>query len=192
MAFEHTYDWLIQSDRRKDAIVGFNQPLTATHIARRTGQNLDATLQVLWALSLYGVVCCLNRDTHHNRIYWLTKLGLKCQERLRKQLGLKQLTHSIPDVPWNLYSSVCYSHRATIIKTMHGLMQPAEIKRKALAQNRSLRMSANNVRDVMRYLLRQGIVEKVKVRKKAHPRYELADMGMTFRELLHGAMARAV
>ena len=47
-----------------------------------------------------------------------------------------------------------------------------------------MKISANNIRDVVKLLLEKGIVQKVQVRKKAHPRYELTDSGNQFRELL--------
>ena len=63
-------------------------------------------------------------------------------------------------------------------------MQSAAIKRKALFHNSELRMSANNVRDLMKHLLEKKIVRRIKMKKKAHPRYELTDLGKVFRELL--------
>jgi predicted transcriptional regulator len=65
-------------------------------------------------------------------------------------------------------------------------MQAAAIKRKALFQNPQLRMSANNVRDVMKYLLKVGVVRKVNIKRRGHPRYELTDLGEVFKELLLG------
>ena len=47
-----------------------------------------------------------------------------------------------------------------------------------------MKISANNIRDVIKLLLEKGIVQKVHIRKKAHPRYELTDSGIKLRELL--------
>ncbi len=187
MVFNETYYWLIQSERRKKILVGFDQPLTATHIARRAEITLDACLQLIWGMTVYGVIYFLNTDTRHNRLYWLTELGKACQRKLRGKLGLKPLAYRLPNIPWNLFSSVCYSHRSTVIKAMHEPMQAAAIKRKALFQNPNLRMSANNVRDVMKYLLKHGIVCRVKIRRRKYPRYELTDLGRTLKALLVGA-----
>ena len=187
METDEAYYWLVQSERRKNILVGFNQPLTATHIARRTDITLDASLHLLWGLSLYGIIYCPNKGTRYNRLYWLTELGKACQRKLRETLALQPLIHHFPDVPWDLFSSVCYSHRSAVIKAMHEPMQAAAIKRKALFQYPKLRMSANNVRDVMRCLLNEGVVRKIKIKKKAHPRYELTDLGKAFKELLVGA-----
>ena len=189
MERDDTYYWLIQSERRRDIIRDFDQPLTATQIARRTGISLDRALHLLWALTLHGVLCSLNQNTRHNRVHWLTELGKACQRRLRETLALRPLAHFLPDVPWDLYSSLCYSHRCAVVKAMNGPMQAAAVKRKAVFQNTLLRMSANNVRDVMRYLLNNGIVRRVVLRRRRHPRYELTDMGKVFQNLLVGARA---
>ena len=62
-------------------------------------------------------------------------------------------------------------------------MQPTEIKRAALFNDSELRMSANNVRDVIRYLESNGLVRQVHARKKVHPRYGLSEKGILFQQL---------
>ena len=186
MEFDGLYYWLIQSERRKKILVGFNQPLTATHIARRTGITLDSCLHLLWGLAVYGVIYCLNKGTRYNRLHWLTELGIACQRKLRETLALGPLAHGFPNIPWDLFGSVCYRHRSAVIKAIHDPIQAAAIKRKALFQNPQLRMSANNVRDVMKYLLKAGVVRKVNIRQRSHPRYELTDLGEIFKDLLLG------
>ena len=63
-------------------------------------------------------------------------------------------------------------------------MQPSEVKRVLRVHRPNIRISANNIRDVIKLLLEKGLVQKVFVRKKAHPRYELTDSGNQFRQLL--------
>ncbi len=184
MERDDTYKWLIQSERRRDIIRHFDQPVTATQIARRTGISLDRVLHLLWALTLYRILYCLNTDTRHNRLYWLTELGKACQRRLRETLALKPLAHRFPNIPWDLYSSVCYRHRTAVIEAMREPMQAATIKRRARLCDSTLRMSANNVRDVMKYLLEAQLVRRVTLRKKRHPHYELTDLGGEFQRLL--------
>ena len=184
MEFNEVYSWLIQSENRKKIIVDFNQPLTATHIARRTDIALNACLHFLWGLTLYDILYCLNKGCRYNKLYWLTELGRACQRKLRESLALKQVMYCFPKINWNLFSSVCYSHRSAVIKAISRPLQAAEIKRKALSQNPKLRMSANNVRDVVQYLLSQGIVQKVKIGRRSHPRYELTELGEQLKELL--------
>ena len=68
-------------------------------------------------------------------------------------------------------------------------MQPTTIKRRAKQQDQKIKMSANNVRDVIRLFLQKEIVKPVKVRKKAHLRYELTESGKQLRQLLAQAKA---
>ncbi|MCI0624779.1 MAG: hypothetical protein L0387_24560 [Acidobacteria bacterium] len=189
MSLDHAHYWLIQSKRRIAILAGLDQPLTASQISRRTGFTLDSCLALLWGMVVFGILFHLNPSTRYNRLYWLTRLGIVCQRRLRQKLGLRQIAHRFPDTRWDLYSSVCYSHRSAVLKAMRGPMQAAEIRRRAHFQDPGLRMSANNVRDVMRYLLSKGIVRRVTIHRKRHPRYELTEVGMTFQDLLVGARA---
>ena len=190
MEFDQAYNWLIQSERRKNILVDFNQPLTATHIARRTDINLDSCLHLLWGLTLYGVIFCLNNGTRYNRLHWLTELGKACQRKLCDVLALQPLKHRFPRIPWDLYSSVCYSHRSAVIQAMRGPMQAAVIKRVARLKNADLRMSANNARDVLWYILAKGIVRRIVIKRRRHPRYELTDLGKTFQKVLLGVKNR--
>lgn len=90
----------------------------------------------------------------------------------------------MPDIDWSLYGSVCYRHREAIIKILSEPLQPSEIKRRARIRFAGIRMSANNVRDVMRIFVRQGIVRKIYVKRQRHPRYELTEQSRVFRDLL--------
>ena len=137
---------------------------------------------ILGQLTLCRMVKCLNPTAKRSRLYWLTSIGILCQKKLNDNLptALKDL----PDIDWQLYGWVCYNHRAAIIKALTEPMQPATIKRRAKQRNTKIRMSANNVRDVMKLFVQKGIVRPVKIRKKAHPHYELTKVGKQFRQLL--------
>ena len=63
-------------------------------------------------------------------------------------------------------------------------MQPAVVKRKIKQHNPKIKMSANNVRDIVKLFGQKGIVRPVKIGKKAHLRYELTDTGTKLRQLL--------
>ena len=184
MDLQTAYYWLVQSEKRKRILISFNQPLTATHISRRAGVTLDSCLHLIWGLGQRGLTYCLNPNTRFNRLHWLTPRGKECRRMLREALGLKKDTVRVPTVPWDLFSSVCFSHRSAVVKAMHGPMQSSRIKKRALGRDPSLRMSANNVRDVMKYLLSEGIAQKVMIGDRPHPRFELTDLGRTFQELL--------
>ena len=61
-------------------------------------------------------------------------------------------------------------------------MQPSEIKRAIRNKKPGTKISANNIRDITKLLLEKQIVQKVYVRKKAHPQYKLSDSGNQFSE----------
>ena len=127
-------------------------------------------MRAVWELTIYKMICCLNQEARSSRLYWLTALGAACQKRLRKDLHLPPLEHCFPEVDWQLYGWVCFSHRKAIIKALTEPLQPSAIKRRAFKQDTRLRMSANNVRDIMRLFLERGIVCLVKVQGKAQRR----------------------
>ncbi|MFC1780851.1 hypothetical protein ACFLZ8_01125 [Planctomycetota bacterium] len=94
------------------------------------------------------------------------------------------MAKDLPDIDWELYGWVCFSHRAAIIKALTESMQPAKIKHRAKQQNPKIKMSANNVRDIIKLFLEKEIVEPVKVGKRAHLRYELTELGRNIQGLL--------
>ena len=63
-------------------------------------------------------------------------------------------------------------------------MQPTQVKRKARFQNPALRMSANNARDVVKEFLSKGLVQPVRVRRKAYLRFELTEVGKQLQDLM--------
>jgi hypothetical protein len=120
-------------------------------------------------------------------LYWLTRVGTACQRRLRQAKGLAPIGHELPEIDWGVYAGVCYRHRGAVIKAMAEAMQPAAIKRRARFQNPQLRMSANNVRDVIRQFLAKGVVQQVRIKQRAYPRYVLTELGKQCQGLLVGA-----
>ena len=166
-------------EERRRVLTCLIQPMTATQLSRLTGLDLDHTMFVVRRLVKVQFLTCLNPQARRSRLYWLTGRGAAycrrfCSGRCDHQ----------PSIDWDLYGWVCYSHRAAILKTLAGPLQPCEIKRKARFDNPSLRMSANNVRDVIRLFVGKDIVRTVPGKRRAHPRYELTTLGDTLRSLL--------
>ena len=129
---------------------------------------------------------CLNAAARRSRVYWLTRLGQACRRQLDS--GYRP---TFAQVDWEIYGQVCFSHRAAVIKAIMEPLQPATIKRVALYRDPLLRMSANNVRDVIRFLRRKGVVYPVWVRRKAHIHYQLTEHGRRLQELLLRAEVKA-
>ena len=160
------------------------QPMTALQLSKHTGLSLDCCSYVLDEMSFHKLVKCMNKWSRRSRLYWLTNLGKECQRQLLKDDGKPKIACDFPKVDWEVYGWVCYTHRAAVIRALTEALQPAAIKRRARLQNPDLRMSANNVRDVIKLLLQKDIVEPVEVRKKVHLRYQLTELGRDLQNLL--------
>ncbi len=187
MQLSEAYRHIHHSERRQRVLKSLSQPLTAKQIARKTGLRFDSCRDAVRELAKLGLIHCINETARRSRLYWLTKPGQACQRRLASLSGDMALAHHVPVIDWALYGWVCYSHRSVILKTLTEPMQPADIKRKARSREAGLRMSANNVRDIIRVFRVRGIVRPVRIRKKAHLRYELTPAGLQFQELLRRA-----
>lgn len=187
MRVGEAYQWLKRGERRQEILLLLTQPMTARQLSRLTERSLDCCSRVLKELATYCLVTCVNPRAGRGRLYWVTALGRVCEKRLRKDKGLPVLSRDLPGVDWELYGWVCYSHRAAVIRALEDPLQPADIKRKARVQNPELKMSANNVRDVIRLFLKRGVVEAVWGRKGVHPMYQLTEVGEMMQTLLFSA-----
>ncbi len=184
MKRKEAYEWTQKSEKRKLVLLNLKQPMTALQLSKKTELSLDQCSLLLGQLTLCGLVKCLNPYAKRSRLYWLTPIGILCQKKLAKDKSLPNLAKELPDIDWELYGWVCYNHRVAIIKALTEPMQPAKIKQKAKQQNSKIKMSANNVRDIMKLFLQKKIVKPVKVGKKAHMRYELTELGRKLQRLL--------
>ena len=165
----------------------FMQPLSVTQLSRKAGMSSASCTEVLRRLRHQGYVECLNPKAVSSRIYWLTEEGLKFQRGFFDSRSVELHPHDFAEVDWEIYGQLCTSHRSLVVKTLTEPMQPSQIKRKAYRNDCKVRMSANNVRDVIRWLLSKGVVRKVLVRRRAHPLYELTESGTKFQSLLRRA-----
>lgn len=163
------------------------QPMTVAQLARNVAMTLNGSCECLRQLRDPGYVKCLNPDAMIGRVYWLTSQGMDIQELIYRERNIPMPERFFPLVDWNLYGRVCSTHRSIVIQALSQPMQPATIKRKAYASDRSIRMSANNTRDVVRFLLKCLVVERVHRKRSAHPLYQLTALGLQYRTLLHRA-----
>lgn len=184
MQTSNVYEWIRKEESRRKILMTIRQPLTGKQIGIRTGIPMDTCSYVVAKLVAKGLLVCLNPEARNSRLYWLTDLGLLCQKRLHQDLDLAHEEYDLPSIDWSLYGWICFNHRSIVIKTLASPMQPSEIKRMIRKKKVGMKISANNIRDVVKLLLKKGIVQKVFLRKKAHSRYELTDSGSQFRELL--------
>ena len=187
MKRKEAFEWTERSKKRKIVLLNLKQPMTALQLSKKTGFNQEQCSTILGQLTLCGLVKCLNPTATRSRLYWLTTIGILCQKKLTKDKSLPDVVKHLPDIDWELYGWVCYNHRAAIIKALTEPMQPAVVKRKIKQQNPKIKMSANNVRDIMKLFMEKEIVKPVKVRKKARLRYELTGLGNKLQRLLSRA-----
>lgn len=180
-------EWTAKEENRRRILISMKQPLTAKQISKKTRINLDTCSYILGRFVSKELSVCLNPEARSSRLYWLTDLGRTCQElNLPEKAGK---AYDFPSVNWELYGWVCFNHRAAVIRTMTGPMQPSEVKRILRVHRPKMKISANNIRDIVKLFLSRGIVRPVKIKKKAHLRYELTDVGNQFRQLLMQAEA---
>jgi predicted transcriptional regulator len=165
-------------------LLALNQPLITRQISKKTGIPTYTCSYIIATFVDSGVLVCLNPHARNNRLYWFTKAGLQYLQQLYSTQNLTYSNPLLPDIDWNLYGWACFSHRSAIIKALTHPMQPSEIKRLFRFQKTQIRISANNIRDIIHLFLTKGIVRPVNNRGKSRPRYELTETGIKLRHLL--------
>jgi|GEM_PF-1144287 len=179
-----SHRWVSRSRGRKRVIGHATQPLTGKQLKKRTDISLKRCSEIVRQLKRHGSLKCLNPQANSSRLYWLTDLGRATQHILYRERGRPQPSHFVPQVDWTLYGRICYRHRSTVIRMLREPMQAATLKRKAYFRDPTIRMSSNNVRDVMRFLLKNKIVERLQSKGRSHPLYRLTPLGISYQHLL--------
>jgi len=184
MQFSKVYQWLKENQHRRKILMLLAQPMTAKQLSKKSGIPPDICSYTLRKFTAKGLAVCLNPKTRTSRLYSLSEFGIRCQKKVYQDLNRPYKEYNLPDIDWQLYGWVCFNHRGTVIKAITTPLQPSEIKRILRVHRPNIKISANNIRDIIKLFLANGIVRSVKFRKKAHLRYELTDMGDQFRQLL--------
>lgn len=180
----NVYEWIRKEKRRGKLLLAAGQPLTAKQLARKTGIPANSCSYLLAKFTWKKLMTCLNAQARTSRLYGLTKFGISCRRQLHQEKNLPYCHDELPDINWPLYGRVCFSHREAVIRMLTEPLQPSALKRKLRLYRPHIKISANNIRDLVKWLLAEGIVEKIFIPKKAHPRYRLTDTGKQFRQLL--------
>jgi len=189
MKTTHVYPWIKHEKHRRDFLIAIAQPMTGKQIASKIGIPMDTCSHLIARCSAKGLVTCLNPEQRNSRLYWLTSLGKAARKQLFQDANLPYKEYDLPDINWSLYGWVCFNHRSAVIRTLSGPMQSSEIKRVLRIHQSSIRISANNIRDIIKLLVSKNIVRPLKVKRKAHPRYELTETGLQLKRLLQKAHA---
>lgn len=184
MPTSKVYEWIHKQESRSKILMTMRQPLTGKQISKRIGIPADSCSHTIATLSAKGLLYCLNLQVSNSRLYWLTDFGQQCRKQLHQDLAIEYEAPDLPNIDWSLYGWLCFSHRSAVIKTMTHPLQPAEIKRILRNRRPQLKISANNVRDVVKLFVSKGLAQPIRIKKKAHLRYELTNIGITFQKLL--------
>lgn len=168
----------------KKILLAFAQPLTIKHISQKTGIPENLCRHIVARYVQNGQLICLNHTARKSRVYWLTQSGILQQKKLCKKLNITNIKPDLPNIDWQLYGWVCFIHRSMVIKTLTMAMRPSEVKKVLRFRKPGMKISANNIRDVLRLLLSKAIVRPVKVKNRTYLRYELTETGTKFRQLL--------
>lgn len=159
-------------------------PMTPKQLSVKTGIPLHICSYTLAKFFAKNLAICFNPDARNNRVYMLSELGKEFHFFFGSNSSPSQNSCDIPDVDWELYGWLCYSHRSAIIKVLDRQMRSSEIKRTLRLYRPDVKISANNVRDVMKLLLAKNIVQKILGKNKKHPQYDLTMQGQLLRKVL--------
>jgi DNA-binding transcriptional regulator GbsR (MarR family) len=173
-------------------LCSIKQPLTAKQLSKQTNLSVERCSAAISELARSGLIECKNQRQQRSRLYFVTNQGMIVQSELRNGIGLPPVVDNFRKAPavWLNYGFVCFSHRSAIIRTLRAgdenvrPMNAATIKRKAKFNDPMLRMSANNVRDVLKELSDRDIVRKISTNKSKYPSYMLSNTGEYFKKLL--------
>ena len=190
MQNSNVYIWLTEKEDRRKVLLSMDQPLTAGQISKRVGIPLDSCSHILRKLKKKNMTLCLNPKSRNSRLYGLTQKGKVYRNQLSKKHGIPVKKYNLPDVNWQLYGWVCFDHRAATIKALNEPMRASEIKKILRLHKPNIKISANNIRDIIRLFEAKNIVEPVKVKKMSYPRYQLTDIGIQLKKLIINAQMK--
>lgn len=174
--------WIATRPRCRRLLVKLARPLTVTQIAHLLATDRDAASYLIRSMYRQRLVRCLNTTARTHRVYGLTRLGRRLQRWLREIQHLPPPT--VPECDWRLFGLVCSRHRAAVLLALDAPLRVTEVRRRIRRSNSDLRISTNNVGDVLRWFLREGLVERVQLQRNPFPHYQLTDRGRHLRQLL--------
>ncbi len=190
MQNSNVHKWLTEKEDRRKILITLDQPLTAGQISKRVGIPLDSCSHILRKMKKRNLTSCMNPKSRNSRLYGLTRKGQVYRNQLNKKIGIPMKKYNSPDIDWQLYGWVCFDHRAAVIKALNEPMRASEIKKVLRLHKPNINISANNIRDIIRLFAAKNIVEPVKVKKMAYPRYQLTDIGIQLKKLLTNAQMK--
>ncbi len=183
MKLQEAITWLRKERRREKIFCSIRQPITAVQLTKRMGIAKTTISHTLREMSKYQLITCLNPESSKGRLYWFTKLGIRCHKWMSRSHGKNGVSYELPEIDWKLYAWTCFEHRSSIIKVMEVPVSPSDIRRILVRRCSNIRISVNNVHDIIKLFERKGIVKCVMIRKRKRARYVLTKLGQKFQEL---------
>ncbi|MDX2199622.1 MAG: hypothetical protein SF069_11710 [Phycisphaerae bacterium] len=182
MVIQTQWGVLLHSRRRQEVLHSLIQPLTASQVAVRAKLSLDCAKGALRTLARVNLARCLNELARSSRVYGLTRAGVRWQSRVREFLSWPTVRYEEPPADWQLYGWVCFRHRWAVLRAMSEPSIAPLIRKRARSHDAAIRISVNNVRDVLRQFRKRNVAQ---VRSVGSRRvHELTDIGQTLRQLL--------
>ncbi len=178
------YRWILKEPLCAKIIAAASQPLTSRQISKKTGIPQYICSYQISKLVRNNLLYCLNSSAGNSRLYFPTKICQTYRKLVCDHLNLAYTEVYLPDIDWDIYGRLCFNHRTAVIKTLDEPMQPSQIKRLLRIQRPNIKISANNIRDIIKHFLKSNVVSPVQVKKKMHLRYELTETGKQYKQLL--------
>lgn len=179
--------WMRRHPRQLKLLSSFTQPLSVSDVAARSGVVLKKCTDALKLMSKAKLVGCLNPEANWSRIYWLTDLGTAWQEVCNVARRIEQPEYFVPEMDWSVYGQVRTTARSAVVQHLREPMHPFRLKRAIYHRDPRSKLTSHNTARTMRFLYRKQVVERVWLRKRKHPLYQLTQRGRTCRELLQRA-----
>lgn len=183
------YQYVRRSVRRQHLMRLLSQPMTPAHLAQQAGLTTKAACKVVAELREHGLIECLTPNIQRGRLYARTTLGESVWSLIKKRSASEPPANKLPAEDHLAYASVCYRHRSVVVRGLGMPRQASQIKHWIRSNLPGAKISANNVRDVLRKLIRIGIVYRTNSDHEYYPVYALTKRGQRFRDLLDQAMS---
>jgi len=141
----------------------------------------------MYFLRAYGLVTCLTPYRTRHRLYWLTQLGADCQEGLVQHHRLERIPHSFPELDYAVYAALTARNRRAVVLSLTYPMRAMEVKKRAIGVYPQIRMTGDHTRELLRRLVRLGVVEREFAFDRSYSRFRLSATGRLMHNLLLGA-----
>ena len=165
----HGYQYVRRSVRRQRFMELLNQPMTPSQLAMHAGMTTKTACKVVAELREHGLIECLAPGMQRGRPYARTGLG-EAVWLLIKQRP-ESSASKLPQKDHASYASVCHRHRSVVVRGLGTPRRASQIKQWVRTNLPGVKISANNVRDVLRKLTCLDVAKRVNSEQDHYPVY---------------------